>query len=471
MTTIPAPLFPLTFEQREQSVDSDTFALTTGSQGSPIFFPADSDQEIIIPFRVSLNQHIAILSAIDVGAALAYTDDQLRVYYWYARNFGATNMELCDYIQACIGAQLDAIQASVDAIQTDVTNITNTVNNIETSVGNSAAKPPLGITYTDNSFICGGALALVDYMHAKNLQTYAQAEAGVFDNVSEAIIGILSSIPALETLPVAALGSLSQSYFENQQATYETDFALARIPMSSLLACLIEANGGELTYDVWGDWLESVEAEVPSNAAAELFARYSPARQTLINQIAALINADQSLQSYFNELFVAYNSGEDNPSNACEACFSGLEYDFTAGQQGWTVINPPDRGTYVSGQGFRTDQPNGGEALYFGRTIGAAATINSIEIDYSTTGANQPNPLRRWITNGVTNHSSTAAWTIGNSTQVWNGTINVGASQVIVTDANTYNFPVGANPVVVTVKKVRIYFTGVVPSDWGGTPI
>jgi len=468
MTTIPAPLFPLTFAQREQSVDSDTFALTAGSAGSPVFFPTNPDEEIIIPFRVSLNQHVAILSAIDVGAALAYTDDQLRVYYWYARNFGASNMELCDYIQACIGAQLDAIQASIDELSTSVTNISNVVNNIETSTDNSAAKPPLAITFTDNSFICGGALALVDFMHAKNMQVYAQAEASAVDNISEQIIAVLSSIPALETLPVGALGALTQSYFENQVTVYESDFALARVPMASLLACLIEANDGEMTYDVWGDWLESVETEVPANSAAEIFARYSPARQTIINQIAALINADQSLQAYFNELFVAYNAGEDNPSNACSSCSTGLEWDFTGGSQhGWIIRNPPNRGAW-NGNGWITNTTDS-RSVYIARTIGSAATITRCEIDYDVSSGTQNSPDARFaIFAGQLIDLTNAALTVSSNTPLAaDFSMSVAAAAQLITDVS---FTTGST-VTVIIKRIRVYFSGAIPSDWGGTEI
>jgi len=272
-------------------------------------------------------------------------------------------IDFCQILNDCgVFDALNAIQESVENLSTSVHNNTHTMNNIETSTGNSAAKPPTPITFSNNDYICGGALALVDYMHAKNMQAYAQAEASVFDNASEAIIGVLAAIPQLEALPVAALGALSQEYFDNQVENYQTDFALARIPMASYLACLIEANDGTINYDVWGDWLDSVEAEVPANTAAQLFAKYAPARQTLANQIAALINSEISLQSYFNELFAAYSAGQDNPSSSCAACGWEQIEDFTAGMQGWTILQSSQT-VYTNGVGFQTDASAFGQIL------------------------------------------------------------------------------------------------------------
>lgn len=313
----PRPIpYPLTHQSGDSQLGLDTSGI--GDCNNPVLF-GDGEEPIPVLVVLTGKQWERIYGALLFGADVIYPNAREKVLFDFTKWWDCP-LDICEIIQNCIGAQLEAIQASVDALSTSVTNISNTVNNIETSTENSSAKPPSGITFTDDSFRCGGALALVDFMHAQNMSIYAEAEASAVDNISEMIIAVLKSIPALETLPVGALGALTQSYFENQVLTYEADFGTARIEMASLLACLIEANDNQLTYDVWGDWLDTLEAEIPSNTAAELFARYSPARQTLINQIAALLNADQSLEAYFKQLFTAYNAGEDNPSNACESC-------------------------------------------------------------------------------------------------------------------------------------------------------
>lgn len=438
----------------------------------------ESNDKIVVAFLLSRDEFVMIAEAIDVGADIAFGDQQHLVWDLWAGRM----VDICQIIQDCIGAQLEALQSSIDTLTATVNNVSNTVNNIETSTENSAAKPPSGITFNDASFRCGGALALVDYMHAQNMAVYAEAEASAVDNISEMIIAVLKSIPALETLPVGVLGSLTQSYFENQVTTYEADFALARIEMASLLACMIEDNANALTYDVWGDWLEEVEAIVPSNAAASLFARYSPARQTLINQIAALLNADQSLEAYFKQLFAAYNAGEDNPSNACETCVEYLEYDYTSSNQGFTIVS--NRGTYAPP--FQTTRFLTGSiysvAVHFERQIGVARTVNRIEMDVTmTSGTQQTTPYSRFQVLQSNNTTVVYNTTIqsgqlaaGNHTIVYNATsFNVPASGYIRFDRWLYD---NANSVpsgyaVASINKVRLYFTDAVPTDWGGTPV
>jgi len=75
---------------------------------------------------------------------------------------------------------------------------------------------------------------------------------------------------------------------------------------------------------------------IPNNAASEIFSRYSPARQTFANQIAALINGSQSLEEWFKQLYSAYNAGFDNPSNVCAAC--GWSHVIEEGYLSWITI-------------------------------------------------------------------------------------------------------------------------------------
>lgn len=381
--TIPYPL-------KNQSGDEQLPIDETGVGGcaSPVLF-GNGEEPLPVLVVLTGKQWERIYSALLLGADVIYPNAREQVLFDFTKWWDCP-LDICQIIQDCIGTQLEALQTSIDAVAANVTNIENNVTNINNSTTNSAAKPPISITYTNASFRCGGALALVDYMHAQNMAVYAQAEQSAVDNISETIIAVLSAIPALETLPVGAIGALSQSYFENQAVTYEADFALARIPMSSLLACMIEANGNALDYDTWGDWLESVEVEVPSNTASQIFARYSPARQTLINQIAALINAEQSLEAYFKQLFTAYSAGADNPSNACQSCPMELTYvwEFIDSDGGF-VASGAGTGTWSLGQGWNMGQfisppatSNYYVAAQISKTI-PVTQIDTIEVDVS----------------------------------------------------------------------------------------
>lgn len=271
-------------------------------------------------------------------------------------------IDFCQILQECgVFDALDALQTSVDGLATSVGDVQNTVNNINNTTNNNAASNPPAQTLDTFAKKCGGALAVLEAMHNKNMQIYAQAEGSVFDNASEVISSILSSIPAFQTLPAGVLGQVAQAHFENQVTQYEADYNAAKNQMAGLLACYVLDAGGAFTYDVWGAWLDTLDADVPGNAAAAVLARYAPVRQTFVNQIAAFFNQNASLQTYFNELYSAYSTGENNPSAVCSGCPTEATYlwDFTTSNGGW-VVNSANQGVWVNGQGWVMQNYNGG---------------------------------------------------------------------------------------------------------------
>lgn len=244
----------------------------------------------------------------------------------------------CEELTECLQPLFDEINTKLNALQASQTAIETVVEAIqETQVVNAAVAPEPQTTAVTNE-ICGGATGVVESMNQRNEQEYAAAEAGAVDNIFETINIIVDNIPILGELPFTALYDLANAYFENQATAYTADFLTIKSDIINDLACFVEANGGTFDYNVWGDWLEYIGTTYPTNAAAILFSRYAPARQTFINQIAALINADASLQAYFDELNVAYYAGTQVPVACATACTWCVEYDFSTGNaHGWTI--------------------------------------------------------------------------------------------------------------------------------------
>jgi hypothetical protein len=54
---------------------------------SSFSWPTDSDERVVIPFELSLNEYNVLASAIDVGSDIAYGEDALRVVWLWLRNF------------------------------------------------------------------------------------------------------------------------------------------------------------------------------------------------------------------------------------------------------------------------------------------------------------------------------------------------------------------------------------------------
>jgi len=219
----------------------------------------------------------------------------------------------CDELNACLSPLYEAIaalQLGCETLQEDVGAIK------EAQEANAAAEPN-PIAATGDGKICGGATGVVKQMHAINVAAYDASEAGFVDNFFEGAYKLFSAIPFINELPADELFELVNWYFDNQKTVYMADYADVEQPMVDLLYCTVIENGGVFDIDAWTVWLEGVEALIPGNKAAGLFARYSPLRQTFLNQIAASLNSSQSLESYFQDLLDQYNNGKNVLSSLC----------------------------------------------------------------------------------------------------------------------------------------------------------
>lgn len=233
----------------------------------------------------------------------------------------------CEELTECLQPLFDALEAKIDAVQAQTTSIESIVEAIQEVQNNNSAKQPEPQTNVIANERCGGATALVKEMHRVNMLEYANAEASAVDNIFEMINLIVDNIPLFGELPFTALYDLANAFFENEATTYETDYALIESDIICDLKCFVEINSGVFDIDVWNDWLVYVGATYPGNKAAILFNRYAPVHQTFINQIAALINKDASLQSYFDTLAQQWYAGTQNPLDCsgcddCEWCVS-----------------------------------------------------------------------------------------------------------------------------------------------------
>jgi hypothetical protein len=240
---------------------------------------------------------------------------------------GDCNMALCDDLTACLTPFFDALTNKLD----DVALLTS---NAASAANGSAAKPPSAIQLDyDCEYWYSGAMAVVQFMHKQNMQYYAEAEVSLPDNLNEAAATLIQAFPILGELPFDELYNLVDAKFQNQALDYEADYASFEEPAALALMRRIEAANGTFTYDIWGAWLENLIADgVPfPNKATDVFGRYSPLKQTFLNQIAALLNSEKSLQSYFQDIYreyyIAAQSGLSLPAGEiCGSLDSGT-YD------------------------------------------------------------------------------------------------------------------------------------------------
>lgn len=233
----------------------------------------------------------------------------------------------CEELNACLAplyAQITELQEQVNEVR-------------QAQIDNATSERSLTQTTIEDE-ICGGANAIVDAMHQTFVDTYEATEAAPLDNFAEFIVAFLQAVPIISELPFDEMIAAVNWYFENQFAQFESDFDAIRSDMVCDLKCFVEANDNTFDWDLWADWLTYVGEKYPTNRAAQGFARYSPYRQTWLNQIAALINKDASLQSYFDTLASTWESGLMNPMDcsgcACPACYT---WDFSVSDGDWTL--------------------------------------------------------------------------------------------------------------------------------------
>jgi len=217
--------------------------------------------------------------------------------------FDLTNpIDLCELLSPC----LDVINEKLDSQTEQLDRIEEAIN-----AGRAVEKEVPPVEETDA--IYAGALAVVQYMDRKNRLIYQEAEESLVDNAAEYTDAILQYVPNATALQVGAGAEIANTYFQKQVDDYIADYTPFEVPAAFDLYCKINAAEGQFSIDLWGDWLNHVEIVVPDNDAAELYAKYSPLRQTFLNQVAAFLNGEQSLQSYFDEIAQAFFTGTTAP--------------------------------------------------------------------------------------------------------------------------------------------------------------
>ncbi len=240
-----------------------------------------------------------------------------------------TPLDLCELLEPC----LEDIRASLAAltVTTDATSaIVEALQAV--SAANATAQRSLEQSEIENE-LCGAATGVVEAMDSQNQATYAASEASWVGTALEQIPQILASIPLFGELPFDEMFEIVNWMFEHQVEVYTSDFDTVKANMICDLKCFVQANDNSFDWDVWNDWLLYVGETYPENAAAQLFARFAPARQTWINQIFAQLNKNASLQTYFDTLSVAWTGGLETPVECvdCDCPSCGITWEVVTG--------------------------------------------------------------------------------------------------------------------------------------------
>lgn len=83
---------------------------------SSFVWPEDSDERVIVPFLLSLNEYNVLANSIEAGRDIAYGEDSIQVLWLWLRNM-RIEVSLCDAIAACIAGS-EGTQAALRAFVT-----------------------------------------------------------------------------------------------------------------------------------------------------------------------------------------------------------------------------------------------------------------------------------------------------------------------------------------------------------------
>jgi len=281
--------------------------LPGGCEGDEIVFP-DNDTPVKFLVEMSLSETTKLLSALMTGADLSYPNEAHEVVWIWLRQLECP-VSLCDELTSCLAPLFEALSEQMTALQAGT-------NEIVEQLFENVPVAPSGIEVAGAGNICSGASFVVEFMDYEIRRVYQEAEDGLIDNLIEATVEILRAMPVIESLPVDEIVNIPNQMFANQVADYITDYDTVHDDLVGALSCFIEGNGDVFDIDVWARWLEFIGAEYPTNRAAQLFAAFSPLRQSYINDILAGVFNRPTLRQWFELIMVEYLAGTQG-SIAC----------------------------------------------------------------------------------------------------------------------------------------------------------
>lgn len=189
-------------------------------------WPDDADERIWVPVYMSLNEYTALLSAVDVGAAIAWTDDALLVYYILVRCFSGGSMQFCAKVIDCLLNDPDVKQAIADDILADGP-IRDAVNEVSRNGAPLTSGVSAGqlVANCDYDVLFAGITSIVDTMHGNNkdfLEVMALAATQI-----KRLASAISAIPVIGLLPVDEIvdwvGKMQAEVLTNYDAEWTID--------------------------------------------------------------------------------------------------------------------------------------------------------------------------------------------------------------------------------------------------------
>lgn len=179
-------------------------------------WPEDPEERTILPLFVSQREFTAILSAMDVGADIAYPEQYIEVMWIMIRNL-RYGVNICEMIANCIATSEEAQQALREFVTSDTT-----INNYFSSEVQRLTQGQItGSIMTgscDESNIAGEILTLIDALDQLNIDALEIVEVGTNDE--ERLSSFISGFPGFGLFPADEALDTMQDWLEDFAENY-----------------------------------------------------------------------------------------------------------------------------------------------------------------------------------------------------------------------------------------------------------
>lgn len=235
-------------------------------------FPEDSDERITVLFRLSLNEFVALATAIDVGSDIAYSTDGIKV--WWLWQVSVMCAQFCEEVALCLTNEDPAVVEALANLITTNQTIINAISNSITNAGGAIPGQPISQqqaasdTLPPNvrneedecilNALWGACVYLVQSGNRAITDFFEQLEAA--SNTLETAAIVSQTIPAAGPYASAAAEfadqlqeTLAEGYAGAYTETYENElacalFCLARVNCELTPDMLVEVMNSRLEY-------------------------------------------------------------------------------------------------------------------------------------------------------------------------------------------------------------------------------
>lgn len=398
---------------------------------------ADTEERVSIVLNLSLDEYIALSTAIDVGRDIAYGDNSLYVWWIWVRSL--LSVDICNDVLNCINTSSDIQEAIANySLTSNVNSLTPENQGILSMqlVNNQAG--------CDNDNIYGMTLQLVNFVDTL-IQDLLQRMIAATQSM-DALGFLISAIPGVETLPLDEALEFANWLLDTIYTAYlAASTVILRTEVACDLFCIAQNNGCILTMEQARDYFNDKLGITldTSNFGAfinDIIANNLVGVATfygMYDLMFQLLAFGASVLDYLPERIVRMVQAMFNDPNSdwiidCDSCNPNPDYDFdfTAGTQSWGILtaNGQARGEYVAGVGFRSTLSDNMIRLAILHDFGMVINVDYAELDVI------------WTDNGgslqVMNEYRSPQQGVTPGIQVEGYTVPSGGTQTITYDTN-----------------------------------